>query len=97
MTTIDGTGQPGTLHGIPAATLARLDELARITARTPAELVAVAVSTFAPPVETRARALPGDGRAGSGEPPAPLPAVSYVSTRIYCGDCGEEGCHEVCS
>ena len=86
MTTIDGTRTAGTIT-LPGATLDRLDELGRILGRSPAELVTLAIATyapalvtpapqFAPPVDAGAthRQLP-DVETGQGTSRRPAPTI----------------------
>jgi len=101
MTAIDGARQPGTIAGlVSGATLDRLDELARLTGRSPAEIAALAIADYtpaistkagpayiAPPVETRSSrgATPGDGRGAGVAATSPAPVSAAAPAHVHLG------------
>lgn len=70
MTIIDGTRTAGTIT-LPGATLDRLDELARILGRSPAELVSLAIASYAPALVTPAPQFATTVDAGDSRPQRP--------------------------
>ncbi len=92
MTTIDELHGSGSIRGIAGATLDRIDDLARLLGRSPAEIVALAVAEFAPPVERPPAPDAGEG-AGTSTTPAPTVATTLPPA---CPDCGERSIHEEC-
>jgi len=70
VTTIDGTRAAGTIT-LPGATLDRLDELGRILGRSPAELVTLAIATYAPALVTPAPQFATTVDAGDSRPQRP--------------------------
>ena len=80
MTTIDGTRAAGTIT-LPGATLDRLDELGRILGRSPAELVTLAIATYAPAPVTPAPQFATTVDAGDSRPQRPVVETGQGTSR----------------
>lgn len=82
MTTIDGTRTAGTIT-LPGATLDRLDELGRILGRSPAELVTLAIATYAPALVTPAPQFATTVDAGDSRPQRPAVEAGQGTSRRH--------------